>query len=324
MKLNIFPKLLGTFLLTIVMASTVVSASTLTELQGTKGLAEADLKAMIGKLDSIKFKSIFKKERVDNKYYKKFKERNLDLISFYTVTDLITMHELLIANPDFAAYAPFNLLAYKNLEKAKDGNITWYGHLATKTMLYIIGEKDKALREKFEAMVAKLDTLVKKELKPTESQKITFDKPLPEIPLMKMVKDISDVDDIEDYVEEFIMEHDSLFVENKFVLAGFSDFKVEYEDLDLEFDEYDAFWISSACHFKFSNTIFNRGLPQAGVFAPCTVYFYVPKGSGKLHVGYAKIENWIPTTGVTDKEKIANMKKTSALMVKLFGELGFK
>jgi uncharacterized protein (DUF302 family) len=320
MKLNIFPKLLGTFLLTI----SVASAFPLTKLQGTKGLAESDLKAMIGKLDKTPFKLIFKNERVDNKYAKKYKEKNLDLLSFYTFTDLKKLHELLIANPDFAAFAPFNFLAYKNLKKEKNADITWYGHAAPQTMLDIIGEKDEALRAKFETMIATFDAFVTKNLKPTESKKFTFNKPLPKAPLQKMSKDVSDVDDFEDYVEEFMMEYHSVFVENHFIPAGFSDYKLEYEDLELKFEKYDAFWVAPICHLKFTNSIFNRGLPQAGVLAPCTVYFYVPKGSGKLHVGYAKIENWIATTGVTDKEKIANMQKTSALMVKLFGELGFK
>ena len=320
MKLNIFPKLLGTVLLTMGLAY----ASTVAELQGTKGLAEADLKAMIKKLDSINYKNIFKNERVDNKYYKSYKEKNLDLLNFYTVTDLKAIRKLLISNPDFAAFAPFNFLAYKNLDKEKDSKITWYGHLAPNTMLDIIGTKDKASREAFTAMVSKLDTLVTKTLKPTQSQKVTSVQPLPKVPLVKMTKDVSDVDDFEDYVEDFMMEYHSVFVDNHFIPGGFSDFKIDYEDLDLKFEEYDAFWIAPICHLKFTNSIFNRGNPQAGVFAPCTVYFYVPKGSGKLHVGYAKIENWTSITGVKDKAKIASMEKTSALMVKLFGELGFK
>ena len=240
------------------------------------------------------------------------------------MVDLETLHPLLIENPDFAAYAPFTFFAYKNLEKEKDTNTTWYGHLAPETMLDIIGEEDETLREKFKVMVTKLDTLVAKELKPTESQKITFDKALPKEPLVKMVKDVSSVDDFEDYVEEFVMKYDSSVVENHFLLAGFANLKIQYEDLDLELKEYDAFWVSPICHLKFTNSIFNRGLPQAGVFAPCTVYFYVPKGSGKLHLGYVKIDNWITATGVTDKAQIAKMKETADAMIKLFETLGFK
>lgn len=321
MRLQIFPKLLAS----LVLATSISFSSVLTELQGTKGLADTQLKAMVEKLDSVGFRTVAKNEHIENHYYNKFKEKNLDLLSFYTITDIETMRELLIANPDFAAYVPFNLLAFKMPEGTKeDSDTTWYGHLATDTMLEIIGEKDEALKEKFKAMVAKIDTLVTTEMKPVATKKLTFDKPLPKDPLLKMVKNIGEVEDIEEYVEDFISEHNGLFVKNKFIIAGFLDVKFEYDDLELDFEAYDAFWTSSLCHFEFSNTVFNRGEPQAGVFAPCSVYFYIPKGSGELHVGYATVDNWLSASGITDKDKITAMKEISVSVVRILGELGFK
>jgi uncharacterized protein (DUF302 family) len=320
MRLHLFQKSLAFLLLTTIFSF----SSVLTELRGTKGLADLELKKMVGKLDSIGFRIVAKNEHIEKHYYNKYKEKNLDLLSFYTVTDVETMRELLIKNPDFAAYAPFNLLAFKMPKDSKEGSdTTWYGHLATDTMLEIIGEKDEALKEKFKAMIAKLDALVKIEMKPTESKKITFDKPLPRNPLLKMVKEIGEVEDIEEYAEDFISEHNGLFVKNKFIIAGFLDIKFEYDDLELDFEAYDAFWISSLCHFEFSNNVFNHGEAQAGVFAPCSVYFYIPKGSGQLHVGYATVDNWLSASGITDKDKISEMKKISASVVRLLGELGF-
>ena len=320
MRLHIFQKSLALLLL----ITTFSFSSVLTELQGSKGLADKELKSMVGKLDSIGFRTVAQNEHIENHYYNKYKEKNLDLLSFYTVTDIESMRELLIQNPDFAAYAPFNLLAFKMPEGSTEGSdTTWYGHLATDTMLEIIGEKDEALNAKFKAMIAKLDTLVTSEMKPTEKKKLTFDKPLPKVPLLKMVKNTGEVEDIEEYVEEFISEHNGLFVKNKFIIAGFLDIKFEYDDLELGFEAYDAFWISSLCHFEFSNKVFNRGEPQAGVFAPCSVYFYIPKGSGKLHVGYATVDNWLSASGITDKDKIAEMKEISASVIRILGELGF-
>ncbi len=321
MKLHILPKLLLLFLF----AATPSAASLLAELKGSKGLVDKKLSNMVSKLNSIGFRATAKNEHLENHYYNKFKEKNLDLLSFYTVADLESMRELLIENPDFAAYLPFNLLSFKMPEGSVEGSdTTWYGHLATETMLKIIGEKDEALKEKFQKMMAKLDSFVTNEMKPTEAKRLTFDKPLPKEPLLKMVKDIGEVDDIEEYVEEFIVKHDEVFVKNNFIIAGFLDVKFEYDDLDLEFDAYDAFWTSSLCHFEFSNAIFNHGEPQAGLFAPCSVYFYIPKGSKELHVGYAKVDNWLSSTGITDKDKIAYMKEISASVVRILGELGFK
>ncbi len=319
MRLNNISKVL-----VILFLSTIFSlASVLTELQGTKGLAESDIKTMIAKLDSIGFRATAKNEHLENHYYNKFKEKNLDLLSFYTVTDLESLRELLIENPDFAAYVPFNLLTYKKFDNEDGGDTMWYGHLATDTMLAIIGEKDEALKVKYQAMMSKLDKFVTEEMKPTENKKLTFDKPLPKEKLLKMVKKIGNLDDIEEYVEEFIVKHDGLFVKNNFIIAGFLDVKFEYDDLDLDFEAYDAFWVSSLCHFEFSNAVFNHGDPQAGLFAPCSVYFYIPKGSGELHVGYAKVDNWLSSTGITDQDKIAYMKKISSSVERIFEELGF-
>jgi len=319
MRLNFIPKLLLLLFLL-----TFSKAATLADLQGTKGLAEKDLQSMVSKLDTIGFRAIGKNEHLETHYYNKFKIKNLELLSFYTIADLESLRELLIANPDFAAYAPFNLLAFKMPQSKEESDTTWYGHLNVETMLEIIGEKDPALQEKFRAMMTKLDTLVTTEMKPTESKKLTFDKSLPKEPLLKMVKKFGEVDDVEEFVEEFIVEHDGLFVKNKFIIAGFLDVKFEYDDLELEFEEYDAFWVSSLCHFEFSNAIFNHGDPQAGLFAPCSVYFYIPKDSGELHVGYASVDNWIASTGITDEKKIAYMREISASVVRVFEELGFE
>ncbi|SHO80999.1 hypothetical protein MNB_SV-15-51 [hydrothermal vent metagenome] len=319
MKFNKILNLVTIFLLSL----GISQASTLVEFHGTKGQADKELKAMIEKIEDTGFTVTTKNEHIENHYFNEFKEKNLDLLNFYTIVDIKSMRELLIKNPDFGAYAPFNLLAFKEFAKEKGGDTTWYGHLNVDTMLNIIGEKDEAYKSKFRTMIAKVDKFLLNTMKPTANKKLTYDKALPAKPLLKMVKKFGKVDDLEEFVDDFIMKHDTLFGKNGFIIAGFLDFKFEYGDLDLDFEEYDAYWVSSLCHFEFSNTVFNNGAPYAGVFAPCSVYFYIPKGSNELHVGYATVENWITTTGITDKKKVAYMQKIADDVTKTFKELGF-
>ena len=216
-----------------------------------------------------------------------------------------------------------NLLGFKKLPDAEGGDTTWYGHLDSDTMIDIIGEKDENINKKFKAMISKVDDLIIKEMKPTESKTLSYDKKLPAQPLLKMVKKFNGVDDIEEFVEEFIVTHDTLFGKNNFIIAGFIDFKFEYDDMELDFDKYDAYWVSSLCHFQFSNSVFNHNEPQAGAFAPCSVYFYIPKGKNELHVGYATVENWITTTGIKDKAQLEYMQRIADDVVETFKELGF-
>jgi len=306
----------------IVSATLSYGSGVLADFHGTKGQPDKELGEMVKKLNTIGFEAVGKNEHIETHYYNKYKEKNLDLLNFYPVVDKESIRELILANPDFGAYAPFNLLAFKKM--AKDGgDTTWYGHLDADTMLNIIGEKDDANKKKFKDMVSKLDKLVIEQMKPTEEKKLTFDGDLPKQPLLRMVKKFERPDDLEEFTESFIMKHDGLFAKKEFIIAGFLDLKFEYDDLELPFDKYDAYWVSSLCHFGFSNSVFNHGDPHAGVFAPCSVYFYIPKDSNELHVGYATVDNWISTTGIKEPKKVAYMKQISKSVEEALSELGF-
>jgi len=321
MKFGKLSKVLAGLLLTVGVAQADLTA----DFHGIKGNADEASKAFLKKVDSIGFQWAGN-DNIQVHYFNRYKDKNLDLLSFFTVTNLEKIRPLLIKNPDFGAYAPYNMLFYKKLDK--DEKISWYGHLDTELMLNIIGEKDEASRKAFTDMVGTLDDLAKKELKPTESKKLEYTNKLPENPLTKMVMklpaELKDADAIAEWTEEWIETHDGAFVKNEFIIAGFLDFKLEYDDAELKFDKYDAYWVSSLCHFKFSNSVFNHGEPQAGLFAPCSVYFYVPKGSGELHVGYANVENWLATTGIKDEAMKKRILAIDKQVVETFEGLGFK
>jgi len=310
-------------LLAILMTVSIAQAELTAEFDGSKGSKEAELDGLIKKIDTIGYSTVAVNKHIEVHYHNKFKEKNVEMLSFFAMVNKEAMRPLILKNPDFGAYTPFNFLAYKTLDTAKDDN-TWYGTLSPEVMLNIIGEKDSAMREEFTAMIGSFDALVKKEMKPTMTKKFEHSKPLPEKGLIKMVKSFETPDDIEEYVEEFVMDHDGRFAKRDFIIAGFLDLKFEYADMDLEFEGYDAYWISMLCHFEFSNSIFNRGKPEAGMFAPCSIYFYIPKGKNELHVGYASVNNWINALELTDQKRIDYMKKIDAEVIAVLTEMGFK
>ena len=292
------------------------------ELQGSEGNKEKEIDGLIKKLGTIGYSTVAANKNIQVHYYNKFQEKNVEMISFFGVVNKEKIRPLLLANPDFGAYAPFNFLVYKTLDTQSDNN-TWYGHLAPDTMLDIIGSKDEGNRKAFKDMVGSLDMLINKEMIPALSKKFEHTKPLPAHGLTKLVKKFEETDDLETFIEDFISDHDGRFSKHDFIIAGFIDYKFEYDDMDLEFDKYDAYWVSLLCHFKFSNSIFNRGIPEAGMFAPCSVYFYIPKGTNELHVGYASVDNWINALNFRDQRRIDYMKAIDAEVVQTFEEMGF-
>ena len=316
MKVN---KIVMAFLMLVGIAQAQLTA----ELQGLEGNQEAKIDSLIKNMESVGFSTVAANTHIENFYYQKFQEKGVEMISFFGLVNKEKLRTLLLANPDFGAYAPFNFLVYKTLDSKTDDN-TWFGHLAPDTMLDIIGEKNAATRKEFTDMVAGWDAYVNKTLKPTKSKKFEHTKPLPEHGLTKMVKKFDKPDDLEEFVEEFVEDHDGRFSKHNFIIAGFIDFKFEYDDKDAEFDKYDAYWVSLLCHFKFSNSIFNRGKPEAGMFAPCSVYFYIPKGKNELHVGYASVNNWINALDFKDQKRIDYMRKIDGEVVETLKEMGFE
>jgi len=303
--------------------SNIAKVELTAEFQGSEGNKEAELDTFLKKIETIGYSTVAKTKNIQTHYNNKFKEKNVEMISFFSIVNKEKLRPLLIKNPDFGAYAPFNFLAYKTLDIEND-DITWYGHLTADTMLDIIGEKDEATKQEFRDMIEPWDALVNKEFKPMVSKKFEHTKPLPERGLTKMVKKFDEPEDLEEFIEEFIGDHDGRFAKNNFIIAGFMDFKFEYDDMELEFEKYDAYWVSLLCHFEFSNSIFNRGIPEAGMFAPCAVYFYIPKGKNELHVGYADINNWVNALNFVDEDRIKYMQEIDAEVIKIFKELGFE
>jgi len=300
------------------------STSILTaELQGSVGNAEVAIKTMMGKLGDSGCSTVAANTHIEGFYYEKFKEKGVENISFYGLVNKGKLRTLLLANPDFGAFAPFNFLQYKTLDTKTDNN-TWYGHLSADSMLEIIGEKNEATQKEFKEMMTGFDTFVAANLKPTLSKKFERTQPFVKTPLTKLVLKFDAPDDLEEFVEDFVADHDGKFATHNFIIAGFIDFKFEYDDRDEAFDKYDAYWVSMLCHFEFSNSIFNRGTPEAGMFAPCSIYFYIPKGKNELHVGYSSVENWIAGLNFTDEKQIAYMRKIDAEVVDTFKEMGFK
>ena len=287
-------------------------------LYGSQGLKDKEFNLFLKTLHTIGYEVVDKNANIHKHYAKKYHEQTLDALSFFTITNEKMMRNLLIQNPKFGAFSPFNLLLYKRTNEDK----TWYGHLNAQSILEMIGEKDTSIEKTYKQIHHALDTLIKQQMHPSTFKNLSYET-LPRKTMLEMVKTFERPEEIAAFVEAFQEKHDEVFEKKHYIIAGYIDFKEAYRDAGLEFDDYDAYWISSLCHFRFSNSVFNRGAPQAGIFAPCSVYFYIKKGSHKLHVGMARLENWVSIAGIKEQKKIDAMQKMDKEIVGLFEELGF-
>ena len=244
---------------------------------------------------------------------------NLDNLGFFSISNDVALHPILLSSPQAAGFQPFNLHIYKT----KAENVTYIGHIDPATMLDITGVTNKADRKAYIDMYKPLDAYVTKEFggKVVTSE---FAK-LPAKPMMTFEFEVDRDGDIVEWAEAFQEELEGAFEEKKYIIAGFKNFKAHYEeDLEMPFDKYDQFFVYGLCHFTFSYNIFNKDRPDAGAFAPCAMYFYIEKGSNKMIVGMPRLGTWTSVMELKDPVKIQSTKDLDAEIIGIMKSLGAK
>jgi len=296
--------------------------------KGEKAVSEAEKKynEMVNNdIESIGYVLSDPHERINDGYATKYGGTNLDNLAFMSVTADEGLRTLLLKNPEIGGFSPFNLHAYK----LKGDNTTYVGHVVPNTMMDIVGVKDVATRKQFAALFTPLDKLVDEKLG-GKVEIVKYDK-LTANPMMHFELTFDRPADLNDFIDEFQEKFEEAFEDKKYIIAGYKNFRETYDDLEQDFSKYDAYFVYSLCHFTFSNGVFNivdgqegSARPDAGVFAPCSMYMYIEKGSNKLIIGMPKLENWISVMSIKDKKMIKAIHTLDKEIVGIMEGLGAK
>jgi hypothetical protein len=272
------------------------------------------------KLKTIRFNLTDPHKRVNDQYKKKYGSTVLDILSFMPVVNDKVILPLLNIDPRMAGFAPFNMLIAKKL----DEDVTQVGHLMPKVMLDILGITNKEVREKFTATFKSLDEMIAKELGGKKTY-IPINK-LPEKTMINFEYEFEAPDDMEDFLDEFQNKFELAFIDKHYLIAGYHNFMESTDDAEEILKDYDAFWTYSLCHLEFSYNMFdNKGArPDAGLFAPCTMYMFIPKGTNRIVVGMYRLHNWTDTLGITDKKRVGLVEKLDKEIPEILTALGMK
>ena len=169
-------------------------------------------------------------------------------------------------------------------------------------MLDILGIENKEVREKFTATFKSLDEMIEKELGGEKSY-MPYKK-LPEQRMINFEYEFEAPEDMDDFISDFQNRFELAFIDKGYLIAGYHNFMEATDNAEDILSGYDAFWTYSLCHLKFSYGMFdNEGAsPEAGLFAPCTMYMYIKKGTNKLVVGMFRLHNWSDTLDILMKK----------------------
>ena len=262
--------------------------------------------------------------RVNDQYEAKYGSTQLDVLSFLPAVNDDLVMKLFNTDPRLAGFSPFNMLIYKK----KSDKVTHVGHLMPEAMLDILGITDESVRKPFIDSFPPLDKMINDYFKSKGLKYKTEYIPYKNTTEKKMLNfeytfERDEDFDIDEYLEEFQNKFELAFINKKYLIAGYHNF-LETDNAEEYMEGFDAFWTYSLCHLSYSYNIFDtdNARPDAGLFAPCTMYIYIQKDSNKMVIGMPTLANVKNTLQVTDPKRTKWMDQLDKEIPQILTSLG--
>lgn len=261
-------------------------------------------------------------KRVNDQYKTKYGETILDVLSFLPVVNDDVVMPLFSEDPRIAGFSPFNMLIYKTLDEKQ----THLGHLMPSAMLDILGVTDPNVREKFSAPFKALDALMDKAFGAGHKSYLVYHNPTKQRMINFEYRFERGEDfDMDDFLEEFQNKFELAFIDKNYLIAGYHDF-FQTDNGEEMLEDFDAFWTYSLCHLTYSYNVFdtNHARPDAGLYAPCTMYVYIKKGSDKMVIGMPALANVKNTLNITDPKRVGWMDRLDLEIPQILTSMGMQ
>ncbi len=245
-------------------------------------------------------------------FTKQFKESSFDVYNLFTFYKRDSVLELAKKYQNIGLFAPMSMSIY-----TKKGEKTIsISTLSVKTLSKImnIPEDEKLLRD-LRALIVK--TLAKA-LPNGKFEKLPYSVQKAPGKLVSSFSMDMDEDEWEDELDEFKMGFEGELAPNGFVIAGHNNLGDDFEEADYE--GYDFYEVYSVCKLPVIFTI-AKTRPEAGAFAPCSLYLSKKKGENKLESGFPSVYNWVSSLGISDKKDIEVLEDAQKRMTKILTSL---
>ena len=274
------------------------------------------------KLKEIGFNLTDPHKRVNDQYKAKYGSTILDVLSFLPVVNDDVVMPLFNIDPRLGGFSPFNMLIYKELEE-KNSHV---GHLMPEAMLDMLGITDPDVKEKFIASFKPLDQLLDKEFGADNKVYLAYHNTTKQKMLnFEYTFERDDDFDMDDFLEEFQNKFELAFIDKNYLIAGYHNF-LDTENGEEVLEGFDAFWTYSLCHLTYSYNIFDTkgARPDAGLYAPCTMYVYIKKGSNKMVIGMPKLANVKNTLDIKAPKRVGWMNRLDLEIPQILTSMGMQ
>lgn len=257
---------------------------------------------------------------VNNVYEELLGQTSLGQLSFSSLVNDEKARPLFNKDPRIGGFTPFNLVIYRKKSDEK----TVITHITPEAALDILHITDKDVREQYIAMYKPLDEAIEKEYGTSAKKSHTKIQGYAKKNMMNFEIPFEKPEDIDEFFEKFQEKFETTFQTKGYIIAGFYDMKYSLNSKEDVLPMYSNFVVWSLCHIPFSYTIFDGKdpLPEAAVFAPCSIYAYVKAGENKIVIGMPTLNAWAAALGITDKEKLQKIEELDTEIPSLIRSLG--
>lgn len=241
-----------------------------------------------------------------------FKESGFDVYNLFTFYKQDVVLELVKKYQNIGLFAPMSMSIYTKKGEKKIS----VSSLTTNAMQKImkIPADEKILKELRALVVKTLNTAMPN----AKIEKLDYKMIEPKGELVTTFTMEMDKDDWDEELEDIKMGFEGELAPNGFVIAGHSNLGDEFEEANYEaFDFYEVY---SICKLPVIYTI-AKTRPEAGAFAPCSLYMEKRKGQNNMNIAFPSVYNWMSSMAIDNKEDIKVLEDAQERMDKILLDL---
>ena len=225
-----------------------------------------------------------------------FKETTFDIYNLFTVYKKDTVRILSVKYPEIGLFTPMSMSIYAK-KGSKTLSVAFLSASASARMMNIPEDHPEIVALGKSIATALHASMPKGAL---EIAKYKMKKPAGEL-ISRATLDIDKDADWEEVKDDFQMEFEGSLAPSGFIMAGFTDLGYDFEENNITaYNYYDTY---SICKLEVIYVV-AKTHPEAGAFAPCSIYMYQKKDDNKMHMAFPSVHKWIAAMGIEDKESI--------------------
>jgi len=245
-------------------------------------------------------------------FTKQFKESGFDTYHLFTFYKKDLVLELVKKYPHIGLFAPMSMSIYSKKGEKKIS----ISSLTVKAMQDImkIPSDEKILTDLGELVVQTLKVAMPK----GQFEKLSYTMQKPKGELVTNFSIEIDKEDWEEELEDFKMGFEGELALNGFVIAGHNNLGDEFEEA--KYEAFDFYEVYSICKLPVIYTI-AKTRPEAGAYAPCSLYLSKKKGEETMNIAFPSVYNWMSSMAIDNKEDMMVLEDAQTRMKKILLDL---